>query len=134
LAGAPARLAAALGVLELVGAEAELAGTAVDEGVAEAGEVAGGLPDARVEDDRGVEGDDVVALLDHRLEPAGLDVLLHEDAVVPVVVGGAEPAVDLRGREDKAAAAAERDDLVHRHGLGGFGHAPEVSCGRDSGL
>ena len=32
-----------------------------------------------------------------------------------VVVGRAEAAVDLRGREDEAAPPAERDDLVHRH-------------------
>src|SRR5207302_626246 len=56
------RLAAALGVLEPVRAEAELAGAAVDEGVGEARDVTGGDPDLRVEDDRRVEGDDVFAL------------------------------------------------------------------------
>ena len=64
-------------------------------------------PDAsqtsRVEDDRGVERDDVVPLLHHRLEPARLDVVLQQDAVVAVVVRRAEAAVDLRGREDEPA-------------------------------
>ena len=48
-------LAALRARLELVGAEAELAGAAVDERVGEARDVAGGLPDLRVEDDRRVE-------------------------------------------------------------------------------
>src|SRR5206468_11913526 len=106
-----ARFAAARGFVQLVGAEAQLARTAVDERIAEALDVAGGLPDPRIEDDRGVERDDVVSFLGHRLEPARLDVVLQEHAVVAVVVGRAETAGDLRGGEDEAAAAAERDDL-----------------------
>ena len=51
-------------------------------------------------------------------EPQRADVVLHQHAVVAVVVGRAEAAVDLRGREDEAAPAAERDDLVH----GDVGH------------
>ena len=108
---------------EVVGAEAELAGTAVDERVGEAADVAGRLPDLRVEDDRGVERDDVLALAHHRLEPARLDVVLQQHAVVAVVVGGAEAAVDLRGGEDEAAPPRQRDDCVHRHGVGGSGSA-----------
>ena len=111
LARALAGLAAALLVCEVVGAEALLAGAAVDERVGEAGDVARRLPDLRVEDDRGVERDDVVALLHHRLEPARLDVLLEEHAVVAVVVRRAEPAVDLRRREDEAAPAASETIL-----------------------
>src|SRR5436309_2763721 len=77
-----ARLAAALGIFELVCTEAELAGAAVDERIGEAGDVPGRLPDARVEDDRGVECDHVVSLLNHRLEPERPDVVLREDAVM----------------------------------------------------
>ena len=110
-----ARLLAALRVLEPVGAEAQLAGAAVDERVGEAGDMARRLPHARVEDHRRVERDDVVALLHHRLEPVRADVVLQQDAVVPVVVRRAEPAVDLRRREHEAAPPAERHDLVHRH-------------------
>jgi hypothetical protein len=36
-----------------------------------------------MQDHGGVESDDVVALEDHRLEPALLDVVLQQDAVVP---------------------------------------------------
>ena len=108
------RLFPALAVLELVGAEAQLAGAAVDQRVGEAGQVPRRLPDPRVLEDRRVERDDVVALVDHRPPPLGLDVVLQQDAVVAVVVGRAEPAVDLRGGEDEAAPLAERDDLLHR--------------------
>src|SRR3954447_25981896 len=116
-----ARLAAALRVCEPVAAEPDLAGAAVDERVGEALDVAGRLPDARVEDDRRVEGDDVVALLKHRREPAGADVVLPQAPVVAVVVRRAEPAVDLGGREDEPAPAAEGDDLVHRREVGRHG-------------
>ena len=109
------RPAAALESLEVVGAEALLAGAAVDQRVGEAGEVAAGLPRARVLDDRRVERDDVVAVLDHRLPPLRDDVLLEQHAVVPVVVRVGDPAVDLGGGEDEAAPLAERHDLVHRH-------------------
>src|SRR5207302_7195250 len=117
LARMPTGLAAALRVLELVGTEAELARAAVDERVGEALDVAGRLPDAGVQDHGRVERDDVVALEDHRLEPARFDVVLEQDAVVAVVVGRAEAAVDLRAREDEAAPAGQRDDLVHGDGL-----------------
>ena len=97
---------------------------ALDERVGEALEVARGLPRLRVHEDRRVEGDHVVALLDHRAPPLGLDVRLQQHAVVAVVVGRGEPAVDLRGLEDEAAPLAERDDLVHGHGVGRHGGNP----------
>ena len=123
LAGPLARPLAAADLLvleigEVVGAEALLAEAAVDERIGEAAHMARDLPDARVEDDRRVEREDVVALLHHRGEPPGLDVVLEQDAVVAVVVGGAEPAVDLRGGKDEPAPPRERDDLVHRDGVG----------------
>src|SRR4051812_17240037 len=113
----------------MVLAEALLAlAEALDERVAEALEVAGCLPRLRVEDDRAVEGHDVVALLDHRAPPLVLDVRLEQHAVVPVVVRGAEPAVDLGRLEQEAAPLAERDDLVHRDRVRGFGsHAGQCS-------
>ena len=96
--------------VEVVGAEALLARAAVDERVGEAGEVAAGLPHARVLEDRRVERDDVVALLEHRAPPLVLDVRLQQDAVVAVVVRRAEAAVDLRatGRRSRAACRARR--------------------------
>src|SRR5205085_4538146 len=55
LSGALARPLSAVRELELVGAEAELARAAVDHRVGEAGDVARRFPDARVEDDGGIE-------------------------------------------------------------------------------
>ena len=54
---------------------------------------------------------------------------LEQDAVVAVVVRGAEPAVDLGGLEQEAAALAEGDDLVHRHDVG----ASVAMCAERSG-
>ena len=106
------------GLVEMVGAVAALAEAAVDEGIREAGDVPRRLPDSGVEDDRRVERDDVVALAHHRLEPARLDVLLEQHPVVAVVVRRAEPPVDLRRWEHEPAPLRERDDLVHRDGVG----------------
>src|SRR5215212_962150 len=64
-----------------------------------------------------VERHDVVALEDHRLEPACPDVVLEQHAVVAVVVCRAEAAVDLGRREHEAAPPAQRDDLLHGHGV-----------------
>ena len=110
----------------MVLAEAVLAGAAVDERVREAGQVAAGLPHAGVLDDRAVEGDDVVAILEHRLPPLRLDVVLQQDAVVAVVVRGTDAAVDLRGREDEPSALAKGDDSIHRDDVGG--HACQRTC------
>src|SRR5207248_9188178 len=61
---------------------------ALDERVGEALEVAGRLPGQRVHQDRRVERDHVVALLDNGAPPLRLHVVLEQDAVVPVVVDG----------------------------------------------
>src|SRR5829696_3877903 len=100
---------------------------AVDERVGEAGEVPRRLPRARMLDDRRVERDDVVALSDHRLPPGVHDVALEQDAVMTVVVGVGDPAVDLGGGEDHAAPLAERDDLVHGHDI--VGHEGRILGG-----
>ena len=110
-----AQLALGLGLAQVILAPAPLAlAEALDERVGEALEVAGGLPRLRVEQDRRVQGDDVVAQLEHRAPPLVLDVVLQEDAVVPVVVGVRETAVDLGRREDEPAPLAQGDDRVHR--------------------
>src|SRR6202012_94122 len=62
-----------------------------------------------------LQGAHFVAPLQHRPPPLGLDVVLEQHAVVPVVVAGADPAVDLRTLEDEAAPLAQRHDLVHGH-------------------
>ena len=119
LAGVLGRLAAAGRDVEVVGAEAQLAGAAVDQRVGEAGQVAARLPRLRVLDDRRVERHDVVALLQHRPPPLALDVVLEQHAVVAVVVARADPAVDLAALEDEPAPLAQRDDLVHGDGVVG---------------
>src|SRR5205814_437838 len=81
--------------VQLVGARASLALLAVDQRVGEGRQVAGCLPDPRRHDDRGVDPDHVVALLDDRPPPGVLDVALQLDAERPVVPEAAEPAVDL---------------------------------------
>ena len=122
LAAAGRALVAAALLLEVIEAEALLAlAQALDKRIAETVEVARGLPRLRMLDDRGVQGDHVVALLDHRAPPRVLDVVLEQDAVVPVVVGVPEAAVDLGSREDETSPLAEGDDLVHGHGV--LGHS-----------
>ena len=49
---------------------------------------------------------------------ASTTLFFSSDAVVPVVVRVRDPAVDLRGGEDEPAPLAQRDDLVHRDGVG----------------
>src|SRR5262249_50167269 len=93
---------------------------AVDQRVGEAGDVARRLPDPRVHDDRGVDADDVVALLDHGPPPGVLDVPLQLDPERPVVPEAAEAPVDLARREDEPAPLAQVDDRVeigHRYPL-----------------
>ena len=120
--GAPcSAIGAHLGILELVEPPAGLAVGAVDEGIGEVGEVTRGLPDLRRAEDGGVEADDVVAELHHRAPPGLLDVAEQEHAHGAVVVGGAEPAVDLGGGEHEPAPLREVDDLVEQLGAGRCG-------------
>ena len=106
------RVRQVLGAGQLVEAVAPAAGRALDERVAEVGDVAGGDPDLGRHDDARVQADDVVALLDHRPPPGPLDVVLQLHAQWPVVPHGVDAAVDLRAREDEAAPLGQRDDGV----------------------
>ena len=107
------------GLLQMVQPPALLAvAEALHQRIGEALQMARGLPGARVHQDRGVEGHHVVALLQVRAPPLGLHVGLQQHAVVAVVVGRGQATVDLGGLEDEAAPLAQRDDLVHGHGVG----------------
>ena len=64
-------------LLEVVGAEPLVARLALGQRVGERVDVTAGLPHLARQDDRGVEADHVLALLDHRLPPLALDVLLE---------------------------------------------------------
>ena len=121
LAGVLGRLAPAGRLVEVIGAEPQLARPAVHEGIGEAGQVPARQPGSGVLDDRRVQRDDVVALLEHGPPPTALDVVLEQDAVVAVVVAGAEAAVDLAAREHEPAPLAQRDNLVHRDYVHGHG-------------
>ena len=96
---------AGVGIVELVEAEALLAVGAVDERVAEAGEVTARLPDRRRAEDRRVDQHDVVALLHHRPHPGVLHVAQQQRAERAVVVRAAEAAVDLGRRDTRTRGA-----------------------------
>ena len=127
-------LGAAIGAdtLDLVGPPALVAVLAVDQGVGEGGEVARGSPDGRRPEDGRIEADHVVTLLDHGAPPGVLDVAQHVDTERAVVVGGAEPAVELGRVEDEAAGPAEPYHLLHQvvgaslRRLGGVCHRSRI--------
>ena len=100
------------------------AGGEVDARVGERADVPRGDPHLAGQDDRGVQADDVLASVDHRLPPLPLDVLLELDTQRPVVPGRARPSVDLPARENEAPALAEADDGVD--GGGARSHAGQV--------
>ena len=99
--------------VDLIGPEALLALLAVNEGVGEILDMAGGFPHARMHEDRGVEADDVVVELCHLLPPEARDAVLQLDAHGTVVPSSRLPAVDFRRLEDEAAPLGQGDDLLH---------------------
>ena len=104
-----------LGVLladELIGTVAGLAGAAVQQGVREAGNVAGRHPSLGVHDDGGIEADVVGAFLHELLQPCLLDVVLELDAQRAVVPAIGQTAVDLRAGEHITTVLAEIDDHI----------------------
>ena len=109
-----------LSARQLVEPEAAMAGAALHERIGEGADVPGGDPHLGVHEDARVEAHDVVALLDHGPPPGALDVVLELDAERAVVPDRVDAAVDLRGREDEAAALGQRDDGVEV-GDGGAG-------------
>lgn len=105
---------------------------ALDQGVGEVLNVAGGLPDFGVHEDGGVEADDgeVVALVvDHGAPPGVLDVAFEFGAEGAVVPGGVEAAVDFAALEEEAAALGEGEDFVHEGELGLGGHGGSLGLG-----
>ncbi len=111
-----------LALHQLVGAEAALAGLAVDHRVGEGVDVAAGLPDAGVHDDGGVQAHHVVPLLDDGAPPGLLDVVLELHAQGPVVPEAADAAVDLAALKDEPPALAQGDEGVHGGCVGHFAH------------
>ena len=93
--------AAALGIVELVGAKARLAGAAVDQRIGEVLHVAGGFPHPRVHQDGGVDAHDVVVQLRHLAPPRVAQPVLEGGAERPVVPRRGEPAVHVARRKMK---------------------------------
>ena len=103
-----------IGFDQLVGAEARLAGLAVHQRVGKTAHVAAGHPGFGVHEDGGVHAHVVGAFL-HKLAPPGLfDVVFKFHAQRAVVPGVGKAAVNFAARKDKAAALAQRHDLIHR--------------------
>ena len=102
----------AIAIVKLVLAEAPLAHRAIDERVTEIGEVSTRFEHLWWPENRCVDQDGVIALLDHRTHPCVLHVAQHQRPERAVVVGGSETTVDLRARIDEATTLAQIDDLV----------------------
>jgi hypothetical protein len=97
---------------QVVGPEPLVAGLALGQRVGERGDVAAGLPDLGGQDDRGVEADDVVALLHHVPPPLALDVVLQLHAERSVVPRGSQTTVDVTGRVDESTSLAQVDNGI----------------------
>ena len=97
---------------QLIGTVACLAGTAVQQGVREAGNVAGGHPGLGVHNDGGIQAHIVGALLDKLLQPCFLDVVLELNAQGAVVPAVGKTAIDLRTGEHVTTVLAEIDDHI----------------------
>src|SRR3546814_15218764 len=91
-------------------------GQRVVEGV----DVTAGDPGLAGQDDAGVEADDILATLHHRLPPLALDVLFQLDTERAVVHGGSRATVDIADRVDEAPALGEGNDVVDGRGGGGW--------------
>ncbi len=104
-----------------------MAAGALDERVGEGIHVAGRHPDLSGLDDCRVDADDVLPLEDHGPPPLLLDVAQQLHPQRTVVVGGAQPAVDLGSGEGETPLLGEFDDRVEgdRHGLRMIRHRPE---------
>src|SRR5882757_6012674 len=118
----------------MVRPETLVAGRAFGQRIDERVEVTGGCPDLLGENDRGVDADNIVALLHHAAPPLTADVFLELNAEWAVVPGRPRTAVNLAGRKDEAPALGQADDgidAVGRHERDPPG-APPAGCRRVS--
>ena len=114
-------------VFELVEAVSAVATGAIDKRVAEVREVPRCFPDGGRRKNRRVETDHVVAHLHHRTPPLVLHVAQQQHADGPVVVGRAEPAVNLGGLEHDPPSLGQVHDLVEQLRIGRFAHPSKGS-------
>jgi len=112
---------------DVVGAEAALAGLAVDHRIRETANVAGSDQHLLHREDGTVQAENVIALLDRLAPPVILEVALQFDAERAVVPTTVEPPVEFTGLEDEALALAKTDNLLHRFfGFDVLGHGVDA--------
>jgi len=115
--------------LDLIVAVAAFGLAAIDHEVVEQVVVARALPDLRMHDDGAVQADhfvgfggsgrglELVVGGDHVAPPGLAYVPLELDAHRAVVPESLDAAVDLAGLKEEPAPLAQRDELVHFHGV-----------------
>ncbi len=96
---------------EHIGAVALLGVLVVNQRVIESVHVAGSLPNGRVHKDAAVQTDDVLVVLHHRFPPILLDVVFQFNAILAVVINGAQAVVNFTGRENEAVLFGVGDNL-----------------------
>ena len=106
----------------LIDTVAGLAVFAVAHNIAEAVDVAGGLPDLRMADDRGIQADDIIAFFHHFAPPELFDSPFHGGSVGTVIPEPVVPSVNFRTLEHKTAPFAERHDFIHQLAFRGDRH------------
>ena len=101
---------------QLVGAVTHFRLFAIDERVRKIINVPGRLPRRRVVNNRRIKPDNVVAAMHHIFPPRLLDIVFQLDAKRTVIEKSVVAAVNIGRLEDKAAAFAQVDDVVHQIG------------------
>lgn len=117
-AGDAGGLELALEGIERISAEATFAGFAIDHGIGESSDVAGGGEDGLVGEDGAVHAEDVIAFLDVFSPPEVFEVALEFSAEGAVVPASVQAAVEFGGLEDEAFAFAQGNDFLHAGGVG----------------
>ncbi len=103
-------------ILHFIGAHAGLALAALGEGVVKGVDVAALLEGNGRADDGTIDAFHVVALVDHRAPPGGLEVVFELDAEGAEIVQAFHAAVDVGALKDEAAALGQRYEVGHVFG------------------
>ena len=97
---------------QFISTVAALAGAAVQQGIGEAGYVAGRHPSLGVHQNGGIQADVVRAFLHEFLQPGLFDVVFELNAQGAVVPAVSQAAVDLAAGVDETTVFAQVDDHV----------------------
>ena len=114
--------------VDLVRAKATIGQQAIDHRIAERFNVAGRFPNGRMNDDGGIDADDIFAFLGHPAPPGLLEVAFEFHAEGTVIPETVDAAVDLRGLENEPPPLTERDDLFHALACFQFSHTKAEKC------